>query len=59
MEFLGQGADLSTAANYTTTVAMLGSLTHCAGPEVEPTSWHCREAEDPAALQQELPDRII
>ena len=30
------------------------SLTYCAGPGMEPASWHCRDTTDPVVPQQEL-----
>lgn len=37
-----------------TTTATYTSLTHCAGPGIEPGSWHCKEASDSTAPQWEL-----
>ena len=38
---------------------VLGPLTHCAGPEIEPVSWHCRGVADPVGLLWELPDLLF
>ena len=44
-----------TVVVHTTAVAgMLDPLTHCAGPGIEPASWHCRDATDPRVPQWEL-----
>ena len=44
----------ATVVTYATAVAKLDPLTHCAELETKPASWHCRDATDPAAPQQEL-----
>ena len=45
----------ATGATYTTAMAMLDLLTHCAGHGIEPVSWQGRGAADPVASQRELP----
>ena len=55
MEFLSQGSDLATVATYAAAVAMLDSLTPCAGLGIKPVSWCCRDAAKPTEPQQELP----
>ena len=39
---------------YAAAVAIVDLLTHYAGPGIEPTSWHCRDAADPTVPQQKL-----
>ena len=58
MELLGQGSDLSHSCNLCQAVATLDPLTHCAGPGIEPASWHYRDTADPTASQQELQDDL-
>ena len=41
-------------ANNTAATATWDLLTHCAGPWIEPVSWHCRDAANPIAPQWEL-----
>ena len=41
---------------FVTAAATLDPLTHCAGPGMEPVSWHCRDATDPIAPQREFSD---
>ena len=48
-ELLGQGSDLSHIVTYAEVRATRNPLTHCAGPGIDPTSWHCRDAADPIA----------
>jgi len=43
MELLGQGSDPRPPR------AQQEPLTHCAGPGLEPASWHCKENADPVA----------
>lgn len=47
MRFPGQGSDLSHS------LATLDSLV--LGAQIEPASWHYRDATDPTAQQWELP----
>ena len=42
----------ATPMTYTAAVATLGPLTQCAGLGTEPVSWHCKDAADPGAPQQ-------
>ena len=44
----------ATAVNYAAPAATQDPLTHCAGPGIEPVSWHCRDAADPIVPQREL-----
>ena len=48
-KFLGQGPDLSCSCDLPKEV-----LTPCARPGTEPASWHCRDAANPTAPQQDL-----
>jgi len=34
-------------------VVIQDPLTNCAGPGIQPASWHCRDAAHPVAVQQE------
>ena len=54
MEFLGQGLDLTHSCNLSCSCFSAGSLTHCAGPGIEPESQSSREAADPIVPQREL-----
>ena len=44
----------ATVVTYTTAVATLAPLTHCARPGIELASWRCRDTTNPIAPQQEL-----
>ena len=44
----GRGKIQATVATYAPIAAMPDPLTHCAGLGIEPVSWHCRDAADPA-----------
>ena len=52
MGFLGKGSDLSHNCSNT------WSLTHCAGPGVEPVSHCSRDITNPIAPQWELQENI-
>ena len=54
MEFLGQGSDLSCSCNLRCSCSNAGSLTHCAWPEIQPTSQRSRVIADSVAPQREL-----
>ena len=54
MEFLGQGLDLTHSCDLSCSCFSAGSLTHCAGPGIEPESQSSREAADPIVPQREL-----
>ena len=53
-EFLDQGSDLSCSCNLNCSCSNAGSLTHCAGPGIEPASQSSQDATDPAVPQEEL-----
>ena len=42
------------AVTHATLAAMLDFLTHCVGLGIEHASWHCQEATDAIAPQQEI-----
>ena len=53
----GQGSDPSHGCDlrlYAPAAAMQDSLTHCAGQEIEPASWHHRDTTVPIVPQQQL-----
>ena len=52
-----QGRDQNSAAvaTYTKAVVTRDPLTNCAGPGVEPVSWHCRDTANPIVPQWEIP----
>ena len=54
MESLGQGSDPSRSCNLSCSGGHARSLTHCAGPGIEPASQCPQEAADPIAPQCEL-----
>ena len=54
MEFPGQGSDLSCRPNLSHSYGSAGSLTHCAGLGIEPTSQCSQDAANPFAPQREL-----
>ena len=56
MEFLGLSHSCSAAVAYAVTQ---DPLTHCAGPGIEPVSWHCRDATNHIAPQRELQDMLM
>ena len=58
MEFSGQGSDLSCSCNPSQTCANTGSLTHCAGLEIEPAPQGSQDTSDPAVPQWELLNAI-
>ena len=51
---VARGQILATVATYAAAVATLDPSTRCAGPGMEPASWHCRDTADPVASQQKL-----
>lgn len=56
MEFPGQGSDLSCIGDLYHSCGNSRSLTHCAGPGIEPVSQHSRDVADPIVPQWELPE---
>ena len=54
MEFQGQGSDLSLSWDLHCSCGNTWSLTHCAGPGMEPAYQCCRHATDPIAPQWKL-----
>ena len=54
MEFPGQGSDLNHHGDLYRGCGNAGSLTHGTRLEIKPASWHCSDAADPVAPQQEL-----
>ena len=59
MEFPGQGSDLSCSQDLSHNYGNGGSLTHCAGPGIQPATQHSQDATDPIESQQELHDRVV
>ena len=54
MEFPGQGSDPSHSLNLSLSCGTAGSLTHCAGPGIEPVSQHSQDTANPVVPQWEL-----
>ena len=54
MEFLGQGSDLNCSGNLSCSRGNVRSVTHCAGPAIEPVSQCSQDTIDPITPQQEL-----
>ena len=52
MEF--QESDPNCSCNLNRSCSNAGSLTHCAGPGIEPASQHSQDATDPVLPQKEL-----
>ena len=59
MEFPGQGSDLSCSQDFSRNYGNAGSLTHCAGPGIQPATQNSQNATDPIESQQELHDRVV
>ena len=59
MEFWGQRSDLSHSCDLRTAVTMMDPVAHCARPDIEPASWHCRDATDAIVPQGELPKPVF
>ena len=55
MEFPDHGSDPSRSHDLCHSCASPGSLTHCAGPGMEPASQGSQDTTDPVAPQRELP----
>ena len=55
IEFIGPVSYLSHSCHLGHSYSNTGSLTHCAGPGIEPTSQCSQDTTDPIAPQQELP----
>ena len=53
MEFLGRGTDRIHSCRLSCHCSNAGSLTHCAGPGIEPVSQHSQDNADPIVPQQE------
>ena len=54
MEFLDQGSDPSCSHDLSRGYSNARSLTHCAGPGIEPECQRFQNAADPLAPQREL-----
>ena len=54
MEFLGQGSDPSHSRDLSHSCGNAGSLTHCAGPTIEPVSQSSQDTTDAITTKQEL-----
>ena len=54
MEFLGQGLDRSHNPEPSRSYSNTGSLTHCAGPGIEPSSQRFQDVADPIVPRWEL-----
>ena len=54
MEFPGQKSEWSHSCDLLHSCGDAGSLTHCAGPGIEPAFWSCKDMANPTAPQQEL-----
>ena len=54
MGFLGQGFGLSFSCGLSPSCGNMRSLTHCAGPGIEPASQHSQDVANPAAPQHRL-----
>ena len=54
MEFLGQKSDLSHSCNPSLSHDDAASLTHSAGPGMEPVSQHSQDTTNPIVQQREL-----
>ena len=54
VELPGQGSDLSHSYELCWSCGNAGSLTHCAGPGIEPSSQCSRDTANPIAPQEEL-----
>ena len=54
MELLGQESYLSRGYDVSRICGNTGSLTHCAGPRIEPSSQHSQDTADPVVPQGEL-----
>ena len=54
MEFWARDQIRVAVVTYAKAVATLDPLTHCAGPGIEPVSWHCKDTTDPIVPQWEL-----
>ena len=55
MELPDQGSDLSRSCHLSHSCSNTGSLTHCAGPGIEPATQCSQDATDPIVPQWELP----
>ena len=45
-------------AAYSSALVMQDPLIYCARPEMEPASWHCRDAARPIVPQRELRESV-
>ena len=54
LEFPGQGSDPKHCPDLSHSWGNTGSLTHCAGPSIEPVSQCSQDANDPVAPLREL-----
>lgn len=59
MEFQGQGSDPSQGHDLSQNCSNIESLTHCAGPGIEPVSQRSQEAPDSILLWQELQETLV
>ena len=59
MEFPGQGSGQSSRCHPSRGCSNAGSLTHSAGPGIDPASQHSQGTAHPVAPQREPPDTFL